>query len=245
MKINTLIIDDEEIARKNLSSKLKILAPDIKILGEGGSVDEAMKLLKIHDIHLLFLDITMPNESGLTLLNKIEDIAFEIIFVTAHDEYALKAFEFSASGYILKPIDNMMLKQALNTAIDRIKLKDQYRSITSLKNYINNKMEFAKLAIPMEFGFEFVYTYEVIRLESEDGYTNVILDNKKKILSSKGLAYFKKIIPTTTFVQIHRSYIVNLDYVEKYLKSGNVVMKDASIIPVSRNSKDEFLALFM
>jgi two-component system LytT family response regulator len=187
----------------------------------------------------------MPNESGFTLLNKIEDIAFEIIFVTAHDEYALKAFEFSATGYILKPIDNMMLKQALNTAIDRIKLKDQYRSITSLKNYINNKMEFAKLAIPMEFGFEFVYTHEVIRLESEDGYTNVILDNKKKILSSKGLAYFKKIIPTTTFVQIHRSYIVNLDYVEKYLKSGNVVMKDASIIPVSRNSKDEFLALFM
>jgi two-component system LytT family response regulator len=244
MKIRTVIVDDEQGARENLIKKISILEPSIEIVGEADSVSQAQLIIEETSPHLIFLDITMPNENGFVLLDRIKDVSCEIIFITAHDDYAMKAFEYCASGYVLKPIDVLHLKQNINIAIDKIKQKTTQEGIVNLKNYLDKKMDLVKLAIPVEYGLEFTDVNEIVRLTASEGYTEFLFDSGKKILSSKGLNYFSKLLPKNNFIQIHRSNIINLNFVSKYHKAGFVVLSNKEEIPISRSRKEEFISLF-
>lgn len=235
--MNVLIVDDETHARNNLRKRLQDIDPSINILGESDSARSARKLIASHDIDLIFLDIEMPEENGFDLLESLSNINFDVIFVTAYNEYALKAFQYHAVGYITKPIDNQMLKSTYLKIKNSKKPTVSEQLLKSLSAEIKNSSMNTKVAIPVESGLEMIDKLNLIMLEIEDGYTALHLLDKKVIYSSKRLKYFEENLDSSKFVRIHRSYMVNVDYIEKYHRIGAITLSNGKEMPVSRKYK--------
>jgi two-component system, LytTR family, response regulator len=183
----------------------------------------------------------MPDMTGFNMLEQLEAIGFDIIFTTAFDQYAIKAFRFSAVDYLLKPIDMDELKEAVHKFRQRREgaQPQQYEQFNSLFHQITLK----KIALPMQEGLMFVNIDDIIRLQSTSNYTTFYLSNKKSIMVSKTLGDFETLLEPHYFYRTHNSHIINLAHAEKYLKGegGTVVMSDKSEIEVSRRKKEEFL----
>lgn len=246
-KLRTLIIDDEEISRKTLRTFIEKYSEGVEIVGEAGSVTDAKNLIDKLQPDLLFLDVEMPYGNAFDLLESISNPSFEVIFVTAYSHYALKALNYSASYYILKPIDIDEMIQGIAKVRERIENKDKINHTEILINNLSQKTEKSKrLVIPCQEGFEVIKTTDIIYCKAEGNYTEFHLQERRRKTASKNLKFFESILDSTTFVRVHKSYIVNLDEIRNYHKGkgGYLIMSEGSEVEVSSNKKEELLRRF-
>ncbi|MGB0427327.1 MAG: LytR/AlgR family response regulator transcription factor [Flavobacteriales bacterium] len=244
MNITSILIDDEPKALAILKNKLERLCPEIKIIGESQNPEEGLTLIETLKPQLVFLDIAMPGMSGFDLLSRIEKPDFELIFATAFDEFAIKAIQHSAIGYLMKPISNEELKDVVGRVAQSI---DKKTALQKNKNLLEN-LEFAnfqnkKIIVPITDGFECIKIENIIMCEGEQGYTRLHFTDRDSMLSSYSLGHFKDMLSDSSFFQAHKSFHINLDHVEKYLNTGTVVLTKDLSAPLSRAKKQEFLEL--
>lgn len=237
-KYSCIIVDDEPKAIKLLASKLNTLYSNLDIKNTYTSWAEALEALRQNDFDILFLDISMPQKNGMSLLKLVPELEAEIIFVTAHSDHALNAFNFSPSGYVLKPIKDSMLVKAIDKAMERVSDKKlSKRNDVTTASTLKAKH---KLNIPNNKGADFVDIEDIIYFESIQKYTKVItLDGT--FLSSYNIGKFKELVSDYPFYQVHRSYLINLNYIKRYESSGLVIMSDNAEIPVAKINRAEFL----
>jgi len=243
--ISAIIIDDEEKARKSLNNLLNEYCPQVEVAAMEGTVKNGLKAILKYNPDLLFLDIRMQGETSFDLLEQIENIDFDIIFITAYNEYAIKAFKFNAIDYLLKPVDIGELEEA----VKKVENKSQHFSSDRLGNFIENlksQSGFSKIALPTMEGLNFVQLEDVIRCESAENYTDFYLGNGNKILVSRTIKYFDDLLSENGFFRVHRSHLINLQHIQKYYKGegGYCIMSDGSQVMVSRRKKEEFLNRF-
>ncbi|MCH8332257.1 MAG: response regulator transcription factor, partial [Bacteroidetes bacterium] len=225
--IKSIIIDDEDKARKNLESLLVEFCNDVEVVAMEGTVDEGITAIKKSKPDVV-LDIKMRNETGFDLLEKMDNIDFDIIFVTAHDEYAIQAFKFSAIDYIMKPINiedlqNAIEKVATKQKEDRPKMNYEILKENISRSNVGQK----KIAIPTSEGLLFIQVKDIIRCEADGSYTHIFLANKDKITVSKILKEFEGLLTEYNFLRVHQSHLINLEHIKKYVsaKGGQIVMK--------------------
>ncbi len=236
--ITCIIIDDEDYAIESLSDILKLLYNKINIIGTYTSWKDGLEALRTLKADILFLDISIAGKNGMDLLKLVPDIDSEVIFVTAFSEHALEAFNFLATGYIVKPIGEIELSKAVDKAIERISHKNHY-----ITNQKPEQTLASKIGIPCSSGIDYLNINEILYFEGAAAYTNVVTLHTQ-ILSSFPLGKYKEILERNTFYQVHRSYIVNLNHIRRYNSSGDIVMINDMKIPVSKNLREEFLHLF-
>lgn len=244
MKITALLIDDEPKALAILKNKLERMCPNVEIIGETQHPEEGLELIKTISPQLIFLDVAMPGMSGFDMLMKIENPSFEIIFVTAFDNYAIDAINHCAIGYLVKPVDNQDLIFAVNKAIVNIEEKTALeKNKILIENLGVQTFQKKKIVIPTQVGLEFVKIKDIIHCEGEDGYTKIYFKNRKTMLSSNSIGHFNKLLGSHEFYLVHKSHLINLNHIEKYLNEGYVLLNDNHKIPVSRNRRSEFLSM--
>lgn len=239
--IRAVIIDDEERAINTLRSLLNLYIPEVEIIATSQSVPDGVLAINQHRPQLVFLDIEMPEYNGFELLNFFRDIDFEIIFVTAYNEYAIRAFEISAIDYLLKPVDIDKLKAAIDKARGKLLSSNMQAQINMLKENLSGQL-FTKIALPMADGLLFVETSEIAYMEADGAYTNIWLKENKKIVVSKKIKFFEEVLEHhPAFFRTHRSYIVNINYIQKYIKSENsILLENNQFIVIARDRKADF-----
>lgn len=243
------VVDDEYQSRNLLCKLLSEHFPEIAITGQAANVKEGLEGIRQFNPDLLFLDIAMRGESGFDLLQQLDNRDFQIIFVTAHDEYALKAFRFNAVDYLLKPIVLNEIKEAIAKAIRHLP-EQKFTSREQLENLVkhihNPKKSHDKIAVPTAEGFVLVPLEEILFCHANGNYTAFHLLNQKKIISSYTLKQYHELLVEHNFFRAHRSYLINLSYVKMYRRGdgGIVIMQDGSEIELSRQNKEAFLRFF-
>jgi two-component system, LytTR family, response regulator len=241
--IKAVIIDDEIDARNALQILLKEFCYEtIDLIGEAGSVKEGLQLLKVRQPDLLFLDINMRDGSGFDLLDSIENKNFETIFITAYNDFALRAFRYNAIDYLLKPIDPEELNEAIKKALNRVDKNIQPSVYPHLKFNLQNPNN-PKIAIVDCKGTSFVNFEDIISCQSSGNYTVIYLKDQSQLVATKTLKEFEEMFASLPCCRIHNTSIVNLQHVIRYIKGegGFVVMTDKSELEVSRRKKKEFL----
>ncbi|RLJ69129.1 LytTR family two component transcriptional regulator [Lacinutrix venerupis] len=242
--ITAILIDDEISNLKGLKQKLGKLFPEIEVQNTYQKPEEAIKALKIKQPDLVFLDIEMPRINGFDLLAQLNEIDFQVIFVTAYSEYAIEAFKQSVIDYVLKPIDDDDLIVATNKAKQAIKLKNDLESNHKLVSVLTNTISANnKIIVPTQKGMSFIPQEEVMHLEGYGGYTKIHLINNKTITSSYNLGKFEKLL-NTRFFKCHKSHIVNLEKVRHFENEGYLILENNQRVPISRTNKKAFLKLF-
>jgi len=245
-----LIVDDEERSRRTLGVLLKDGFPELQILGFAKDVKSGLEQIEKLKPAIVFLDIQMPDGTGFDLLRQIGKIDFEIIFTTAYDQFALDAFQMSAIGYLLKPIEEAELQQVVNKAIQLVMANSENKStqinyLLDSLDKMQNKLN--KLFLPDTDGFQVVELDEIIRLEGDRNYTRLHFTNKNPILSSHNLGWFEKLLNNKGFYRVSKGHLINLSFVVRYTKTdgGSVLMIDQANLPVSDTKKEEFRNLFI
>tara|TARA_Y100000031_G_C8250649_1_gene400393 strand:- start:880 stop:1626 length:747 start_codon:yes stop_codon:yes gene_type:complete len=244
MKI--IIIDDEERARKSIAGILKLSSFDHEVVAEGDCVKTGIETIKKHKPDLILLDINMPDGTGFDLLKALDHIDFKIIFITAYEEFAVKAFEFSAIDYILKPADPKKLLDAISKAQQLVEQENINLKLNALfANLDNVNPDSKKLVLKTAEKIYLISTQDIIRCEADMGYTQFFLADGKKILISKNLKDYEILLDGLGFFRIHQSHLINIKYIDYYDKTegGSVRMKDTSMLPLSRRKKESFLKL--
>jgi two-component system, LytTR family, response regulator len=253
MKLKAVIIDDEANAREALRNMIQLVSTDVEIIGEAKNVDLGIELIHSSKPNLVFLDIQMPGKTGFDLLASFKEINFGVIFTTAYQEFAVKAFRFSAIDYLLKPIDPDELQDAIEKYKNQIKTIDN-QQIKILQEHFENPSnppiqrksnDNQRIALPASEGIHFVNLNDIIQCESMGSYTKFHLKSGQKIVVSKILKDYEEILDNYYFYRVHQSNIVNLEHIKRYVKGdgGQVWMSDNAEVEVSRRRKDEFLAL--
>ena len=245
-KIKSIIVDDESAVRTVLNNSLKKIE-EIELVGQASNIQEAVKLIHKFQPSLVFLDIEMPGFSGLQLIDFFneEEVTFDIVFVTAYNEYAIEAFKISAFDYLLKPVDDELL---LDT-IKRFKNKRGNQRLPERMKSLNQLYEgdvLNRIAIPSLQGIDFIKVEDILYLEAAGNYTNVVNTSSQKIVASKALKHFDEILKSNSkFFRPHRSFIVNIDRIKKLstYQGDILIMENEDEIPVSRYKKKEFQAL--
>lgn len=239
-----LVVDDEPKAREVLISLLDEYCPNIEVLGQASSVEQAVNFVKLQSVDLVFLDIEMPGGSGFDFLNQLDHIDFEVIFTTAYDQYAIKAIKFSAVDYLLKPVDPNELTKAVSKAEERVTQAQamSYNEFQALLENIKPKNK-RKIAIAEGKGMVILSIDQIIRCEADKNYTNIYLKNGEHILSSKNLKEYEEMLKEEAFFRVHQSHLINLNYVEKITKEDGayLILKDGSQVEVSRRRKSELM----
>lgn len=237
--IKCVIVDDEPKAIELLSESIGYLFEEVEIVSVHTTWTTALHALKNYPCDLLFLDISMPGKTGFDLLKLLPDLSSEVIFVTAHSDFALNAFKVNASGYLLKPVDDTELVNAIDGALKRIKVKKIAAENSTNKFSLLNK----KIGIPNNTGIDYVNIEDIIYVESLNRTTNVVLANLE-IGSSYNIGKFKTMLEASSFFQVHRSYIVNLNCIKRYDTSGNIITTNNKEIPVAKSVRETFLSIF-
>jgi two-component system, LytTR family, response regulator len=245
MKIEVFIVDDEQGARESLKNIIeKYFAEELLVLGTSGDVTEAFEAIKLSKPDLVFLDIEMPKGGGFNLLSKFEDVFFNVVFVTAYDQYAIKAIKFSALDYLLKPIDMDELEKAIQKhKSTKSQERVEKQKIKNLIENIKSENHIRKIAVPDGNGLIFIPLKNIVRCESDGNYTIIYQKEGKKIVASRTLGDFDDMFSGENFFRIHRSHLINLEHLVKYVKGegGYVEMSDGSKAEVSRRKKSDFM----
>jgi two-component system LytT family response regulator len=243
--MRTVIVDDEEKSRKTLSSLLKRYCADIDIVGESGSVEEAVSVIKAQEPDLVFIDIHMPDGTGFDVLEQFSNRNFNIIFVTAFEEHALKAFRFSALHYLLKPINFLELQLAVERfrKLHLINKTEESQKLEIAKNVYSKGFQ-ESIVLPSLDGFSVVKVNDIVRCEADSNYTRIVFTNGKAFMASRNLSHFEDLFSGLSFVRIHHKHLINLSQVKRYLKGrgGSVEMTDGYEVEVSVRKKEEFLS---
>ncbi len=241
--IKAALIDDEDKGIKTLRNLLKDYCPDVEVIGTANSVSEGVELLSKISPDIVFLDIEMEDGDGFDILERISKHDFEVVFTTAYEEYAIRAFDFSALHYLLKPINLLELQKVVE--IFKEKKGDNttalHTQLQILQSTLNQQVK--KIALPCFEGISFVNIDEIIRCEADKNYTVFYLQDGSEIIVSKNLGFYEEMLERYQFSRIHHKHLVNLKYVSKYVKGkgGYVVLNDDSHLEVSSRRKDIFL----
>ncbi|SMO77953.1 two component transcriptional regulator, LytTR family [Chryseobacterium rhizoplanae] len=244
-RIKSIVVDDEQESRETLLRFLSKYCPDVEIVGQADSVNEAVEVIRGISPELVFLDVNMPIENGFKLFEKISDINFYTVFVTAYDQYAVEAFKHHAVDYLLKPIVIHELMITVNRVSKLLEDKNKIQQLSALLQYIKTPVEQTKIALPTLEGLIYVHTMDIVRLQADDNYTSLYFKGGKKMLVSHTLAYFEDALKEQGFVRIHHQHLINLQHVEKYIRGrgGYIIMSDDTSLQVSQRKKDEFLRI--
>lgn len=239
--IQAIIIDDEQRARNTLSTLIKDYIPQVEVIALCANIPEGVLAINQKRPKLVFLDIEMPEYNGFELLSFFREVDFHIIFVTAYNEYAIKAFEVSAVDYLLKPVDIDKLKTAISKVEQRLSSYDMHSKLDVLKDSFSTG-QFNRIALPVSEGLLFIEVPDIVYLEAEGAYTNVWLRNGSKILASKKMKFFEEILESRpNFFRSHRSFIVNINFLKKYNKNdSSLTLDNGKVAYISRERKAEF-----
>ena len=241
-----MIIDDEQSARENIRSIIELSCKEkIDFLEAGNVKDGAGKIDEEHP-DIVLLDINLPDGTGFDLLKKIRYTGFKLIFITAYEEFALRAFDFSAIDYIMKPVNPEKLVQAVQRASEMVETENLNLKLKALFANLNTQSDLhKKIVLKTADNIFIVDTKEVIRCESDESYTKFFLADQKHIIVSKNLIEYDNMLQDFGFFRTHRSHLINLSYIDHFSKKdgGYVVMKDGAEIPISRRNKEDFLKI--
>jgi len=244
--MKVIIIDDEDRARKSVLDILRISNLDVDVIAEANSVKTGIEAIRVHKPDLVLLDIDMPDGTGFDLLRQIETIPFKIIFITAYEEYAVKAFEFSAIDYLLKPLDPLKVNEAINKAHQAVEQENISLKLNALfANLEDAASGNKKLILKTAENIYVINTHDIVRCESDGGYTQFFLLDGKKVLVSRNLKDYEDMLNGFGFFRIHQSHLINLKYIDHYSKldGGAIIMKDNTALPVARRKKEDFMKL--
>lgn len=240
--IKAIIVDDEENARLILNNFIREFCPSVAIIAQAEDVKSAVKLINKNEVDLVFLDIEMPNENGFALFDYFNKPTFETIFCTAYSEYALKAFEVSATDYLLKPIGVTKLKEAIEKVENKLLHKNNTtENITVLKENLIQK-EIKKIGILIGDGIVFMDLNDILYFEADGSYTTIYHKNGSD-LTVKKIKHFEDLLSSDKrFFRIHRSYLINVSLIKKYSKKDglSVTYDERTLLPISREKKEEF-----
>jgi len=237
--LKIILIEDEQKAREALKKMLQILSIDIEIVAETGRVNEAVHLINELNPDLIFLDIKLQDGSGFDILEQIARPDFKIIFTTAYNEYAIKAFKVSALDYLLKPIDPIELQTVLQKATGLIDNEKEYQSLLSVfKN--NEKAADKKIVLKTTESRYIIYQKDIIRLEADGAYTLFITKNQN-IIASKNIKYYQDLLDENMFMRCHQSHLVNYKQVKSVYKNDKLLLSNGDIIPISIRKKTEII----
>ena len=243
--IKTIIVDDEFNAREFLEKLLQRYFPDkFLVLALCESVDEAIHAIEKFNPELVFLDVQMPNKNGFQLFKELNKINFEVIFTTAHSEFAIDAIKCSALDYLLKPINYIDLLETVKKYESKLhKASQQEKLMLLIENLDTGNSAFNKIALPTETGFELVKTNAILYCEADSNYCKIVCLDGKKIVLSKTLKFIEELLPTSVFQRIHKSYLVNLNYVTRFNKTNELLVElsNGQTLPVSIRKKEDFI----
>lgn len=236
-----LIIDDENRTRQLIANMIDSFGYDVETIPEGENVESGIKAIEKHNPDIVFLDIQMPDGTGFDVLRSIDNKNFVVIFITAHEEFAIKAIKFSALDYLLKPVDPTELEAALKKAIQAVQEEGESTQFEALQKNINPH-EKRRLVLKTQESVHVVDLDDIIRCEADRNYTSFFLTNNKKILVSKTLKEYETLLSGHNFLRVQQSHLININYVERYDKKngGAVVMKDGSEVPLSPAKREVF-----
>lgn len=242
MKLRTILVEDEAQSREILRNYLSKYCREVDLVGEATNITEAMELIESSQPDLLFLDVEMPFGNAFDLLDKIPERNFEIVFVTAYDQYAIDALNSHAAYYLMKPIDIDELIKAVSY-VGEIREKEQRLEEVVLRS--GYAQTGGKITIPQQDGFQVLNASDILYCRADDNYTEIYLE-KKKILVSKTLKYFEQALKDFHFARIHKSFLVNVNEIVKYRrgKGGSVVLSNGKELMVSASRKRELLSFF-
>ncbi|WP_158729062.1 MULTISPECIES: LytTR family DNA-binding domain-containing protein [unclassified Flavobacterium] len=243
--IKTIIVDDEYNAREFLEKLLTRYFPDkFLILDKCESVDEAIVSIEKFNPELVFLDIQMPNKNGFQLFKELNKVHFEVIFTTAHSEFAIDAIKCSALDYLLKPINYIDLLDTIKKYDDKQNKASQEEKLKLLlENLDTGGSEFNRIALPTENGFELLKTNSILYCEADSNYCKIVCLDGRNIILSKTLKHVEELLPSSLFQRIHKSYLVNLNYVNRFSKANELLVELANgeTLPVSVRQKENFI----
>jgi two-component system LytT family response regulator len=242
--LKAIIIDDEPDCVALMALQLKEHCPQVQILLQTTQPEEGLQAIRELEPDVVFLDVEMPRMNGFTLLEKLDDISFSLIFVTAYNEFALRAFRFSALDYLLKPLNTAHLCEAVRKAEKRQRI-DQ-RQLDMLRYQIKEGQYPSKIAVPFQNGVVFVELKELVYCEADSNYTKLVLTNGKTYLLSKTLREVQEVLEERSFLRVHRQFLINLDHIKMYHKGDGsyLVMTSDISIPVAKNQKDRLVQKF-
>ncbi|WP_299213426.1 LytTR family DNA-binding domain-containing protein [uncultured Dokdonia sp.] len=243
--IKAILIDDDKNLREGMKGLLARFAPSIKIIGEADSVATGIEVIDTLEPQVVFLDIQLTDGTGFDILEKLSErnkvIKTNVVFITAHEQYAIKAFRFSALDFLLKPVDPEELQKVIEKIEAVIEKKNDYSHIDLLlENIRKNVDNFKRIALSTSDGIHLFDISDIIRCESADNYTMFYIKNTKPILISKTLKEYEELLKEHNFERIHQSHLINLNYLKSYIKKdgGYVVMTDESRLPISQRKRE-------
>ena len=241
--IRSIIIDDEQHCIRALLNDLLKNCPSVEVLDTCNSAKEGMLSIKKHKPDLIFLDVEMPWMNGFEMLELLGDLSSSIIFTTAHDEFAAKAFRISAVDYLLKPVDANDLKTAVQKVERKMSEGGSLEHISNLLRNIRQPSGDQKIALPQREGYEFVEVSSILYCLAEGAYTKVVLENKRSMLISRALGDVEELLPPDMFQRIHHSSLVNVSYISQFLRTdgGYVVLGNGEKLAVSKSKKDSLM----
>lgn len=246
--INAILIDDEKHCLETLSLLLGRHCKEVNILEECRSAKKGLEAINKHKPDLVFLDIEMPMMNGFELLEQVGEINFAVIFTTSYDQYAIKAFRYSALDYLLKPIDPEELGAAVKKVSSKKNLPFAEQFDMLLRQIKQKGPGFEKIAVPTIEGFELIRADEIIRCEADDNYTHLYLKDKSKIVASRMLKEMEELLEEFQFfVRVHNSHLVNMNEVEKYVRGegGYLLMSDGSNVSISKSRREALIKWFV
>ena len=245
LKLKAVLIDDEKSSLQSLSFEINAYCPDVEVVATFKDPKEGLAHIMTLPPDILFLDIEMPGMNGFDLLQELKSIDFAVIFVTAYDQFAIKAFEFHAMDYLLKPVRKEKLIHAVQRVWDQQQTKLDKTGLDALIQNIQvqTRTGIEQIALPTTDGFSMVHVNDIAYLKAESNYTWVFLSTQKKYLIAKTLKDLEEMLRFPQYFRAHKSFLVNLNHVDRYVRGqgGYLVMSDAMQVPVARAQKAELM----
>jgi two-component system LytT family response regulator len=246
-QLRAVIVEDEEVSRETLRNYLNKYCPDIQVVAEATNVKEGIAEISRHKPAVVFLDVEMPYGNAFDLLESIDDITFETVFVTAYSNYAVQALNFSAAYYILKPVDIDELVKAVEKIKENIlKNKEFLHTRVLIENIKIENKQLQKVVLPLIDGFEVVRVNDIIRCEANDNFTKFHLLNGRKLLICRTLKFYETLLEHYDFIRVHKSHLINFQHISQYKKGkgGQAIMSDGACVDISPNQRDGLLEKF-
>ncbi len=240
--MNAIIVDDEQANQENLHHLLQQYAADVQVCAMAGNVEDALNAISRHRPQIVFLDIQLQNQSGFDLLKRLGQVNFEVIFVTAFNQYGIEAVKFAALDYLLKPIDITELILAVNKARLAIQKRQSNERLQYLADYLKGEPTAIKrIALPMFTETRYVNMADIVRLQADNTYTNFYLADGETLLVSKTIKEYVDLLSRYHFIRTHQSHLVNINYVKSWLKEdgGSLLLKNGTKIPISKPNREK------
>lgn len=241
--MNAVIVDDEATVRNTIKSLINENFPDINIVATAGNVREGYETIMNTKPELLFLDVELPDGLGFDILKKISPVNFRTIFITGHQEYALNAIKVSALDYLLKPVDEVELRAAIEKARRIINHEEEQMKLQALNENLQCKKVLKRIILHTADHLQLVTVADIIRAEADSNYTLFWLSGNRRIMVSKTIKEFNSLLANAGFIRVHQSHLVNLEHIDRFMKKdgGWLRMRDGSSVPVSPNLKKQVL----